>query len=259
MANRHGEFIWYELITSDVEAAARFYGEVVGWRSRDSGVPGKSYRLWSAADGDVGGLMALPAGASAAGMRPGWIGYIGVEDVDAAVAQVVEGGGAVHMPATDMPGVGRLAMMSDPQGPLFYLMRGASPEPSRAFAHDLPGHFGWNELHAADRERAFNFYSARFGWKQTDTFDMGPMGVYQLFGTGGERAVGGIMTRPKDAPPPTWLYYINVDDIQSALGRLKSAGGQLLHGPSEVPGGQLIVQALDPQGAMFALVGPAKV
>ena len=82
---------------------------------------------------------------------------------------------------------------------------------------------------------------------------MGPMGVYRMFDTGhGEQ--GGIMTRMPEAPMSFWLYYINVDSVDAAAERTKAKGGQVVNGPIEVPGGQWIVQATDPQGAMFALL-----
>jgi predicted enzyme related to lactoylglutathione lyase len=85
--------------------------------------------------------------------------------------------------------------------------------------------------------------------------NMGPVGSYQLFTTGSE-PVGGIMAKMPDMPAPVWLYYFSVEDIDAAAERVKQRGGELLMEPMEVPGGGWIVQAFDPQGAMFALTGP---
>jgi predicted enzyme related to lactoylglutathione lyase len=94
-----------------------------------------------------------------------------------------------------------------------------------------------------------------FGWTQSDAIDMGPMGTYQLFATGG-MAVGGMMTRMDPAIPPAWLFYVNVAEIGAAQARIEESGGAVLHGPHQVPGGSWIVQARDPQGAVFAVVAP---
>lgn len=254
MTNQTNGFIWYELLTADPSAAAAFYGTVSGWSSRDAGTPGMDYVLFSVNGTDIAGMMALPPGAAGAGMHPGWLGYIGVEDVDKAVAALTAAGGTVHMPSTDIPGVGRFAMVADPQGAPFYVMRGDSPEPSAAFRVGVPGHGGWHELHTTDWKAAFTFYADQFGWAQSDAMDMGPMGTYLIFNAGGV-AIGGMMNSP-DFPRPSWLYYFNVDDIDAALGRITAAGGRVLNGPEEVPGGIWIIQAEDPQGAMFAIVGP---
>jgi len=254
MPNKPSHFIWYELMTTDPGAAARFYCQVVGWSVGDSGQTDKDYRQWSIGGQTVGGLMAIPADAGEHGMRPMWAGYLNVADVDESVAAIKAAGGAVHMPGTDIPGVGRFAMVSDPQGAIFYVMTPIGAEPSPSFAPGRAGHGGWNELHATDGSAALDFYSQQFGWAKSDALDMGDMGSYLLFNTGGE-PVGGMMNSP-DFPRPMWLYYFNVDDIDSAKTRVESAGGAVLIGPHEVPGGCWIVQGRDPQGAMFAIVGP---
>lgn len=260
MATQTRGFIWYELLTTDVEAASRFYGAVVGWAATDSGMPGVDYRLWSIGGANVGGLMTMPERAASNGMRPIWLGYVAVADVDASVAGVTAAGGAVHMPPTDIPGVGRMATVADPQGALFYVMAptGMAPtgaEPSPVFAPGKPGHGGWHELHTTDWEAALAFYGAQFGWAKSDVMDMGLMGKYLLFNTGSD-AVGGMMNGPD--PRPGWLYYFNVEDIDAAKLRVEQAGGAVLNGPHQVPGGSWIIQARDPQDALFALVGARK-
>ena len=147
MPNQHGEFIWYELSTDNADAAQHFYGAILGWRVTDSGQPNMDYRILHARDENtgewrpIGGLMALTEEMKQCGARPLWLGYIGVNDVDRAVAKVTELGGSVQMPATDIPDVGRLAMVTDPQGTPFYVMRGNSDEASLAFASDRPREF----------------------------------------------------------------------------------------------------------------------
>ena len=253
MSSPHGSFAWYELMTPDTTAAAAFYSAVVGWTPRDSGQPGMDYTLFLAGDTGVAGMMTLPPGAD----RPAWLGYVSVDDVDAYAARLTKAGGAIHRPATDIPGVIRFAVVADPQGAVFAiytpLMEGAAPP----LVPDKPGYAAWRELMAADGAKAFDFYSGLFGWTKADAVDMGPMGVYQLFADGGQ-AVGGMMTKPADIPAPFWTYYFQVDGIEAAAARLKAAGGAVINGPHQVPGGTWIVQATDPQGAMFALTSGNK-
>ncbi len=166
MGNKQGEYIWYELMTPDIEGARAFYEAVVGWKIGDkSDMPGMDYRMINAPDAMVGGVMALDKDMIDGGAFPLWIGYVGVEDVDATVAAIKEKGGHVHMGPTDIPGAGRLAMASDPQGAPFYVMRGAVEDgTSTAFAVETDGHCEWNELSTTDQKAAHDFYESLFGW-----------------------------------------------------------------------------------------------
>ncbi len=255
MATKPSQFIWYELLTSDIDAATSFYSTVVGWNIADSGMPGMDYRILHAGDAVVGGMMTIPAPAAAMGMPPMWLGYVRVEDVDATIAGILAAGGSVRMPATDIPGVGRVATIADPFGAAIYIMKPAMEQgDSTAFAHRQPGHIGWNELHTSDWPAALSFYSAHFGWGKSSEMDMGPMGSYLLFNTDGGDAVGGMANIPGIARP-YWLYYFVVEELDAAIARVQAAGGQVLVGPHPVPTGDWIVQCVDPQGAKFALVG----
>ena len=111
---------------------------------------------------------------------------------------------------------------------------------------------GWHELLAADWEQAFAFYGELFGWRKAESHT-GVMGAYQGFSAGGE-TIGGMFTKPATLPLPFWLYYFNIGDIQAAAKRVEAGGGEILYGPTAVPGGALIVHCTDPQGAIFALL-----
>ncbi len=252
-------FVWYELMTSDAAAAETFYRNVIGWQCADAGMPGMKYTLLSVGESAIAGLMDLPAEAAVAGARPGWLGYIAVDDVDTRLAQLLQAGGAVHHPAQDIPGVGRFATVADPQGAVFCLFKGHSDEAPPQPAAGTPGTMGWHELYAGDQDSAWAFYSSLFGWTQDEAIDMGAMGVYQLFAaSAGGPAIGGMMTCPPEVPQPCWLYYVNVEAVDAAAARVTAAGGQVVSGPMEVPGGSWIVQCVDPQGAMFAMVAPQR-
>jgi predicted enzyme related to lactoylglutathione lyase len=115
------------------------------------------------------------------------------------------------------------------------------------------GSIGWHELHTSDWEKGWAFYERMFDWTKDTSHDMGPVGVYQLFKTSA-LPIGGMMTDGQSSHP-YWLYYFVVDDIDAGLKRVEANGGTVLLGPQEVPGGAWIVNAKDPQGGVFALVG----
>jgi uncharacterized protein len=255
MSTSYGQFVWCELMTSDAASATEFYRSVIGWGAQDAGVPDRHYTILSAGETPVGGLMELPPAARDAGARPGWVGYIAVDDVDAVAARIKDTGGTIHRAPEDIPGVGRFSVVGDPQGAAFMLFKGMDAGPRPPPAGSTPGRVGWHELQAADGKAAFDFYANLFGWTKADAIDMGPMGIYQLFATN-DVPVGGMMTKPETAPAPFWLYYFNVDDINAAVTRVKGARGQVLNGPMQVPGGSWVAHCLDRQGVMFAMVSP---
>jgi uncharacterized protein len=257
VSNPHGTPIWYEYLAQDVDRAGAFYAEVAGWQVKSSGMPGIDYRILSTPrDAAVGGLMALPQGAP---MRPGWLGYFGVDDVDATVSAVQAAGGQVHMPPTTLEGVGRMAMVSDPQGAPFYVMRGTSEAPSTSFqgpADASPGHVVWNELMATDQDAAMRFYGPLFGWRHEGAMSMGPLGDYKFLHAG-PTCLGATMNVPP-GETPGWRFYVLVPEVDDTIDRLTGAGGRVLHGPNQIPGGDYALVAEDPFGARFGCVGPRR-
>jgi len=259
MANKHGDFIWYELLTSDADAAQAFYGSVLEWTIADSGMPSMDYRIINAGENSVGGLMAITAEMAANGARPAWVSYIAVNDVDDCVTSVEHGGGKTLMPAMDIPNVGRIAMVTDPQGAPFYVMKPASTDgESLAFSYDKPriGHCAWNELVTSDQAAAWHFYGMRFGWVKDGAMDMGPMGQYEFIRHGA--MLGAMMKGTPEMGPPHWSQYFRVVDIDAAVAAINAGGGQVVHGPIEIPGGDYALNGIDPQGAHFGLVGARK-
>jgi predicted enzyme related to lactoylglutathione lyase len=257
MSKYHGKFIWYDVMTTDSQASQSFYTKAFGWAAKDAGKGDGSYVLFSAGKVDVGGLMPIPEEARKQGVPPCWTGYIAVDDVDDYARRVAKAGGKIQRAPEDIPGVGRFAVVADPHGAVFIIMKGNSAEGPPQAAQHAPGHVGWRELQAGDGEAAFAFYSGLFGWKKVDAIDMGKMGVYQTFSTG-DAAVGGMMTKMPETPWPFWLYYFNAEAIDAAVARVKKAGGKIALDPMQVPTGQWIAQCTDPQGAMFGLLAPKR-
>jgi predicted enzyme related to lactoylglutathione lyase len=253
-ADIRGRFVWHELMTTDPDAASDFYSRVVPWTTQDSGMP--SYTLWMSGKNRAGGLMALPEDETS-GTPPHGIIYIATPDVDETVEQAEKLGGKVLKAAADIPHVGRFAVLSDPQGAAFAAF---TPDPTSedgASAGGGPGDFGWHELATTDPDSAFKFYAELFGWSKGQAHDMGEMGVYQIVSHEG-KDVGGIFKARDNSTPPSWLSYVSVVDAAKAAAAAKAAGGRILNGPMEVPGGSWIVQILDPQGGAFAVAEPPK-
>jgi len=241
-----GRFVWHELLTTDTAGAAAFYPKVLPWRTAPSSMPG--YTIWMAGQTQIGGLMALPAEAGAT--PPHWLVYVGTSNVDATCSQAQGLGAHVVKPPADIPNVGRFAVLSDPQGATFALFTpGAGPPPG---APPAQGGFSWHELATTDVAAALRFYGQLFGWTKGPGHDMGAMGVYQIF-MHGSGQVGGMCNVQGPSTAPSWLSYVNVADAGRAVAAAKTAGGRLLHGPMEVPGGSWIAMMMDPQGGAFAV------
>jgi predicted enzyme related to lactoylglutathione lyase len=242
----NGNFVWYELVSDDVAAATSFYAHVIGWAHEVTDIAGPPYTLFKLGEAAVAGLIGMQD------VPPFWLGYVGVEDVDAASARAEALGATIDMPPRDLPNVGRFAVVRDPQGAPLALFRWLEPGTPAAHAPGTPGTVGWHELTVPDWEAVYPFYEAMFGWRKSTAMDMGPAGVYQLFTADGPD-IGGMMSQP--GAPPSWLYYFNVSDIDEAMARVHAQGGTVFNGPMQVPTGQWIAQCRDPQNAVFALVG----
>ncbi|AKM09240.1 VOC family protein [Croceicoccus naphthovorans] len=269
MANQAGEPIWYELLSDDLSKVAPFYEAVVGWsieKAHMAAEGGTDYYFLKRADNDAtGGAMTLADSMKSCGMKPRWLAYFATPDVDTSVAKLKELGGSVTMDPFDLPGVGRMAYVADPQGIPFYLMTGASPERSEVFAGEDRNDFGkcgWNELLTSDAEGAIAFYGALTGMAVNERMPMGEMGDYSFLDVNDLR-IGAVMKAVPEGPmaqfpigPHCWHFYFRVPNVTAAKAAIESNGGTVLMGPMEVPGGEHIVVALDPDGANFGLVGP---
>lgn len=266
MTTKQSAFIWYELMTTDPEAAGAFYGAVVGWTIGEAAPPEQAgptdYRMIIRSDGGFsGGVLRLDEEMISGGANPFWMGYLHSEDVDATVSSIVDEGGQLRMPAFDLP-VGRIAMVTDPQGVPIYVMKPVPPEgaegmQSDAFDPEKPQHVRWNELMTSDPDGAVAFYGKHFSVGQEGDMDMGEMGKYRFVQHNGV-TIGAVMPLMPQAPMPIWTYYIGVDDIDRATAAIAAENGQVVNGPMEIPGGEFVLNGVDPQGAAFGLVGPRK-
>jgi predicted enzyme related to lactoylglutathione lyase len=262
MPNAKGSFIWYELMTTDANAAARFYSSVVGWKIDQQPAfkgEGRDYRMIARSDGgSAGGLLQLTEAMQTGGARPVWLGYLHVPDVDATAKAIEADGGRIHL-RMDLP-VGQIAMVTDPMDAPFYIMNPIPPPGQQDAVSDVfdatkPQHVNWNELNSRNLARAKLFYEKHFDFQFNEAMPMGEMGDYWFFDHAGQRP-GAIMQAPKGTPLDGWLFYFGVPSVAAAERAIKQGGGRVVMEPHEVPGGSWIIVAVDPQGALFGVVGP---
>ena len=238
-----GRFVWHELMTPDSVAAYGFYGKTLGWKTVNHEDEAGHTSL-AGPGGPIANVTQQDEGA------PSWIPYIGTDDLDQAISDASERGATVTKSITTLPGGGRYAVLSDPQGAAFGIYASDDPAP-----HDAPakrGEHSWHELATSDAGAAIEFYIDLFGWEKMAEHDMGPLGAYYLLGRDGRQLIG-IFKMMEGQPGPAWCGYIRVKDVEKTVKKVTSAGGKLINGPMEVPGGDRIAQFLDPQGAMFAI------
>jgi hypothetical protein len=249
MAYLHGKFVWFELMTNDVEKAKAFYTELLGWKIEGVDMGSFTYHMAKNGDRGIGGMMALQEKDK---MPSSWMSYVSVPDVDAYAKKVTAAGGNVVVPPQDIPKVGRFAVVVDPQGAAFSLFKSAEGDGEDKPAG--PGDFTWNELWTSDDKAAVKFYKDTFGYAVGE-MDMGPMGTYYLLKTG-ETMRGGLMKSPVPGVPPNWLPYVGVTDVDGTVDRAKRLGAQVTSAPTDIPNVGRFAILTDPTGATIALLQP---
>jgi hypothetical protein len=243
-----GRFVWHELLTTDTKAAEGFFTKVVGWKATPFD---KDYTLFLTGKQNRAGLMALPAEAKAMGAQPHWESYVAVASVDETAKQAATLGGKILKAPTDIPNVGRFAILQDPQGASFAVFTSTDGMPMSD--QSGVGDFSWHELATTDWKAALAFYKNLFGWQETNAMDMGPQGTYQMFGLDG-KTMGGVYNKgPQQPGGPSWLPYIRIPDAKKSAALIKTLGATVINGPMEVPGGDMIAMGLDLQGIPFAV------
>ena len=256
MQSTHHPIIWHELLTQDITAAAEFYGNIIGLDRNEPPSDNLSLSILSAAGHSVAAIVDFPLNMTVESERSRWVSYVWVDHLDTAIAGAIKLGSILKKPAIAIAGVGRSAILEDPQGAIFGLFAPEGEGPRRsAGSEKQPGHAVWHELYADDPEAALAFYSKLFGWKKGPSIPMGPAGDYQVFAVD-EVPTGGMMKRPKDFGQVLWNPFFQVADIIAAQGRIKALKGTIFDGLRQVPDGDWTLKCIDPRGATFALSGP---
>jgi uncharacterized protein len=246
-------FVWHDLMTTDLEKSLAFYTALFGWERKPWDMGGSTYDMLYAGEIGIGGAVPLPKDFPAPSH---WVGYLSVPDVDAACAKADALGGKTCVPPTDIPTVGRFAVVEDPQGAIFSPFRSLnaempSPEPAPL------GTVAWNELMTSDDESAAAFYSGLTGWG-IQKVDMGAMGFYYLFKRG-ERNAAGMMKHPSpDQGRPGWTPYVAVASADESAARAAELGATIIVPPADIEDWGRFYMALDPTGAVFATLETKK-
>jgi predicted enzyme related to lactoylglutathione lyase len=235
-------------MTSDKKAAIAFYSELVGWKTHDvpMGEMG-DYTMIRVGERDIGGIVALDA---SHGVPPHFMAYCTVPNVDAGARRAEQLGGKVGVPPTDIPGVGRFAVIADPEGAHISLFKGNEEQPETEGTPPV-GEFCWDELVCDAPDELLPFYKEIFGWT-TKAMDMGPMGTYEVLERGDKQA-GGVIKKPMPDAPTAWLTYIHVASVDESTRRAEKLRAKVLVPPMDIPNiGRFSIIA-DPQGAVVAL------
>jgi predicted enzyme related to lactoylglutathione lyase len=243
-------FIWHDLDSPDPDRVLPFYSDVLGWTPEAYVGGPMPYWMWVRDGVPVGGVGKLTDDARAYGARPGWNGYVESADVDADVERVMALGGRVRIAPATLDGVGRMAVVDDPQGAWFTLF---APDSSMGPpASDSPiGRFSWRDLSTPDPDGAWAFYRELLGWTAGPSIPIGDEGSYQVVSADG-LDLGGITAYGSSAAAsPSWLYYVRVEGIEEVAGRVRAGGGET-GVIVDIPGGRA-VHCRDPEGARFGL------
>ena len=246
-----GKFVWHQLMTRDVPGAKDFYSRLVGWKTMPWPLD-PAYTVCHADAGPVAGIMQIPSDLPSE-VPSHWLQYIGTRDVDSTAQAAVRAGGSIVKGPSDMQGAGRYAVLKDPQGAIFAIIDPENAKPEAAGVPPPLGAFSWHELATSDNEAAFAFYSGLFGWDAMERMDMGPLGVYLIFGEQGVQR-GGIYIKPAENPgPPSWLPYAHVPNADEGYAVALAKGAKGTVPPMDVPKGGRIANVIDPAGASFAV------
>lgn len=245
-----GHFVWHDLITTDVSGSVDFYQRLFPEWSIDRLETGEGslYHVIEVNGRDIGGLVGVPEDS---GIPAHWIGYVAVDDCDAAVRRTIELGGKCLVPAIDVPQIGRFAIIQDPQGAVVKPFSAQKRfEIPRQY---VPGRPVWNELLTSSPGSIRDFYRSVFGWSSVEQV-VDEAGAYTLFRTG-ESDVAGAMHMPADAEIPTsWLTYFHTGELDARAHSVQQAGGQTIVEPRPITGSGHFSVHVDPAGAFFALM-----
>lgn len=243
-----GKFVWHDLMTDDVAAARRFYGNLFGWRfEKTVGPAGGDYTLIESGGRYIGGMVQLADPVNAEYSR--WLNYLSVADVDDAVESTESAGGRAVVEPLDIGEIGRAAAVTDPQGAVLGLLRSRRGDPVDPAVHSA-GDVVWNELVTADNSAAAEFYVSLAGFRIEAQKRPGRV-RFVLNAQGRERA--GIVNRPDEDVQPFWLTFFAVDDPAAAADRAEELGGEVLLAPSSELRGGTVALITDPAGAILAL------
>lgn len=239
-----GEIVFADLVTTDVEGAARFYSAVFGWELRRSDDPGYIELVHSTEL--IGAIAAFDEDVEPGSAR--WLPSVSVPDVDTTASAVVAMGGTILEPPSEFPDRGRLAVVSDSEGAVLVLLRSSSGDPERA-----SGGFGWAELWSQDLAKAVRFYESVLGYQALQSTRAAAPPTVVLTSEGAARAT--IVAAPGEGIEPNWVPYVEVADARTTLSNVRRHGGIVLATSDDVEtdDGTFAAIIADPTGGVFGI------
>jgi predicted enzyme related to lactoylglutathione lyase len=236
-----GKFVWHDNTSTNVEKAKTFYTELFGWDT-EIFKPGEiDYTMIKAGGQNHGGFGAAQGGAPSA-----WLGHVLVTDVDETVLRAEGAGGKLIAAPMDIPDVGRMAVIADPQGAVIAAFASAGDPPAGE------GTFVWDELTTTDVAGAKSFYKEVFGWTSKDS-PMGDM-TYTIFQRAGDIDTAGCMERPAGVDaPPHWTPYIATPDVDETVTKAKGLDATIIQDATDIPNMGRFAIIQDPTGAVFGI------
>jgi predicted enzyme related to lactoylglutathione lyase len=250
-----GSFCWFELGTTDQNAAKTFYSSLFGWAPNDSPMgQGHVYTTFSLDSRPCAAAYTITPEMSQQGVPPHWMIYVAVDRADDTASKATELGGKVVMAPFDVMDLGRMAVIQDPAGATFSIWQAKSVKGTGITGE--PGTFCWGELSTSDVPGAQAFYSGLFGWKIAP----GQIDESYLHVENGSAMIGGIPPSKYRNPnvPPHWVSYFFVTDCDATATKAKELGANILFGPETMEKVGRLAYIADPQGAVFAIFQPAQ-
>jgi hypothetical protein len=242
---------WVDLSSSDADASAAFYGELMGWQATEPGPVEETggYRMFQQDGKNIGGLMP----AMQEGQPTAWSTYVSVADADETATKVKDAGGTVVVEPMDVMDLGRMAFFADPTGAVFGVWQPKS-FPGADLVNE-PNSLCWNECLTRDSETDKQFYPAVFGWDAGRPQFEGAPDTYVVWELGG-RPVGGMMEMNEAFPadvPPHWQVCFAVKDVDAVVNKARELGATIIYDPMDMPIGRF-AGLIDPQGAAIQVM-----
>lgn len=239
--HRPNSIVWHELLTTDLQRAGDFYSQLFGWQIESVG---QGYALATLNGHPIAGL----AEKRDAGENALWLSFLSVTDVDATAAKISAAGGKIHLPATNLPERGRVAVVADTQGVVFGLMRGSSGDP-------LPGKAGlgdwlWREVWSQDAGATEKFYADALDMQLAHAEIAGA--DYRYFEFDGKPRIG-LIDDPEIGVADAWMVYVRVADPKATAEQAKALGGSVLLAPDPEVRGDSVAVIADPTGGVLVV------
>jgi predicted enzyme related to lactoylglutathione lyase len=242
-----GKFVWYDLMSTDVPAVKKFYGELFGWEFDDSGDANAVYTVIKHNGKSIGGIFALDKMKSKA-EHSQWISFLSVENMETAVEYIKNNNGKIYTEPFELPDRGRVAVVIDPQGAALALVKSTSGD-SRD-EEPIYNEWLWTELWTTNVDASLDFYKGMIGYENKVFMTQADTKYYVLRNEDEGRA--GVVKIMLEGVTPNWMPYIAVKDPSKIIERVEELGGKILIDQKGIAGNRAAIIS-DPSGGVFTV------